>query len=59
MSGTRVEEFKDAMVDYVENELREEACVVAAFRHELMRGKPEVSRPLAIDSYDTMANSRC
>lgn len=59
MSGTRVEEFKDAMIDYVENEQREEACVVAAFRHELIRGKPEVSRPLTFASYDAIANSRC
>lgn len=42
ISGKRQEEFKKALVDFVENEERQEACVVAAFRHELVRGKADV-----------------
>ncbi|KAF5365465.1 hypothetical protein D9758_010849 [Tetrapyrgos nigripes] len=45
ISGTRQEKFKNALVHFVENEERPEACLAAAFRHELVRGKvdPEYS----------------
>ncbi|KAJ7765829.1 hypothetical protein DFH07DRAFT_737543 [Mycena maculata] len=39
ISGGRQEEFKNALVDFVDTEERQEACVVAAFRHELVKGK--------------------
>ncbi|KAK1227244.1 hypothetical protein PQX77_009757 [Marasmius sp. AFHP31] len=39
ISGERETEFKEALVKFVEEEDRPEACVVSAFRHELVRGK--------------------
>ncbi|KAH8096638.1 hypothetical protein BXZ70DRAFT_327739 [Cristinia sonorae] len=46
--GSRAEAFKKAMVEYVENEERQEACVVAAFRHELVRGKADPEYTISI-----------
>ncbi|KAK1221557.1 hypothetical protein PQX77_015676 [Marasmius sp. AFHP31] len=48
ISGVRQEEFKKALVDFVENEERPEACVVAAFRHELVRGVAEPEYKISI-----------
>ncbi|KAG7094348.1 hypothetical protein E1B28_007948 [Marasmius oreades] len=42
ISGKREKGFKDAMVDFVNNEERQEACVVAAFRHELHLENPDL-----------------
>ncbi|KAK7032375.1 hypothetical protein VNI00_013123 [Paramarasmius palmivorus] len=46
--GSRSEAFKDALVDFVENEQRQEACVVTAFRHELVRGKVDPEYNISI-----------
>ena len=40
--GSRTKEVKAAIVDFVENEDRQEATLVAAFRHELKNGNVEV-----------------
>ncbi|KDQ61355.1 hypothetical protein JAAARDRAFT_506948 [Jaapia argillacea MUCL 33604] len=37
--GTREEEVKDALVEFIDNETRKEACVIAAFRHKLDPGE--------------------
>ncbi|KAF9465826.1 hypothetical protein BDZ94DRAFT_1253281 [Collybia nuda] len=39
--GKQSEEVKNALVDFVDNEHRQEACAIAAFRHKLVRGEVE------------------
>lgn len=41
--GTRVEETKDAIASFIEREKRQEAAIVAAFRHRLENGEQTVS----------------
>ncbi|KIY71000.1 hypothetical protein CYLTODRAFT_451236 [Cylindrobasidium torrendii FP15055 ss-10] len=46
--GTRESEFKEALVKFVEEEDRQEACVVAAFRHFLVLGQSDPKYEISV-----------
>jgi hypothetical protein len=41
--GKRAAAVKDAIVNFINNERRREACAIAALRHKLVRGEVEVN----------------